>query len=81
MIIYHLKELIHRKAIKENRKLTYDIIMQETGVSRGVLAKMASIRKYHVSTDSLERLCNYFECGCSELVSIFPDQDQDSDQE
>lgn len=73
MIVYHLKELIHQKAVKMNTKLTYADIVEATGVSRSVLARMASRKGYHVSTEAIVSLCRYFNCTPNDLMTILPD--------
>lgn len=70
MIIYHLKELMHQKAVKMDTKLTYADVVEATGVSRSVLARMASRKGYHVSTEAIVSLCTYFNCTPNDLITI-----------
>jgi len=70
MIIYHLKELMHQKAVKMDTKLTYADVVEATGVSRSVLARMASRKGYHVSTEAIVSLCTYFNSTPNDLITI-----------
>ena len=74
MIIYHLKDLMLKKSIKINKKITYEIISKETGISVVTLSRIASKKGYKVSMNNMEKLCQYFECTPDSLISIIPDE-------
>ena len=74
MIKYNLKALMFDKGFNENRKITYADISRATGISKPTLSKIASKRGYVTNTRIIEKLCNYFECGCNDLMTIIPDK-------
>jgi len=74
MIKYNLKALMLDKSFSENRKITYEDVSRATGISKPTLSKIASRRGYVTSTSIIEKLCQYFECSCNELITIIPDE-------
>ena len=73
MVIYHIRDLMLRKSAKLNRKITYDMITKETGISRMTLSRMSSQRGYNPTMDNIEKLCKYFDCTPNDLITILPD--------
>lgn len=73
MIIYHIRDLMLRKSAKLNQKITYDMITEETGISRMTLSRMSSQRGYNPTMDNIEKLCKYFDCTPNDLITILPD--------
>jgi len=73
MVIYHIRDLMLRKSVKTNKKITYDTITEETGISKMTLSRMSSQRGYNATVENIERLCNYFQCTPNDLISIIPD--------
>ena len=73
MVIYNLKDLIHKKSVMTNTKITYTDIEKDTGVSRTTLTRMSSIKRSKVNVDTVEKLCIYFNCTPNDLMTIAPD--------
>lgn len=70
MVIYHIKDLMLKKSVKQNTKMTYAKIAKEAGVSRVTLSRMSSRKGYSVTVDILEKLCRYFECTPNDLMTF-----------
>ena len=69
MAIYNkLKVLIAEKEIKENRRLSYRTISEETGISLSILTSYATQKTNRFDGQTLERLCNYFVCQPGDLL-------------
>lgn len=70
MIKYNLKALIADKEFEENRKITYDDISKETGISKVTLSKIAKRRGYDTAVSNVEKLCLFFNCDITDLITI-----------
>jgi putative transcriptional regulator len=69
MAIYNrLKILIAEKELRENRKLTYRAISQETGISTTTLVLYMRQGVGAFDTGTLETLCNYLNCQPGDLI-------------
>jgi len=79
MLRFHLRKLMADKAFEEGRRITFEEISKATGVNRTTLSKMANVRGYNTTTDNLDRLCRYFNCGIAELVEYIEWQ-EDTEQ-
>lgn len=66
---YHLKELIAEKEFKEKRRVTIGEIAEEAGLNRMTLSKMINHQGASVKSEALDKLCTYFECEISDLVT------------
>lgn len=53
--------------------MTKKELMQATGISKSTMDKMA--RGEQVSMDIVDRLCNYFRCEISDIVSHCPNKE------
>ena len=67
MIQSRLRELIAIKGRQEHRKITYDIILAQTGVSKNTLTRLANDRADMVGISVIDRLCTYFDCQPGDL--------------
>ncbi len=67
MIQGRLRELMAVKGQRERRKITYDDILTETGVSKNTLTRLANDRAAMVGISVIDRLCDYFECQPGDL--------------
>jgi len=74
MIIYNIRNLILKKEIKENKKITYSDISEKTGISPNTLSKMSSRKGCNITVETVEKLCNYFNCTPNDLITIYPDE-------
>lgn len=72
MLRFRVKELIADKEFRENRRVTLDEIQQATGIHRTTLSKIANQKGYNTTTDNLDKLCGFFECGVEQLVEYLP---------
>ncbi len=68
MIRFLLKQCIANKEFRDGRRITIDEISKATGVSRPTLSRMINTKGYKASTDSLDKLCKYFECKLSDIA-------------
>lgn len=68
VIINRLKALIVEKEMRENRKLTYRKIAEETGISTTTIVKYTTQQVERVDLTTLETLCEYFNVGLGELL-------------
>ncbi|WP_085919389.1 helix-turn-helix domain-containing protein [Halomonas sp. CSM-2] len=75
MIRFRLKELLAEKGFQENRRVTLDEVSQETGIHRTTLSKIANQRGYNTGTESIDRLCAYFDCKVEDIIEYVPISD------
>jgi putative transcriptional regulator len=73
MIRFRLKELMADKGFRERRVVTVTEVAQDTGINRMTLSKIANHAGYSTVTDTLDKLCNYFECELGQLAEHIPD--------
>ena len=73
MIRFLLKERIADKEFSEKRRITMDEISNSTGISRQTLSRMLNTHGYNATTDSLDRLCDFFGCELSEIATRVPE--------
>lgn len=75
MIKYNLKELIAKKEFVEQRTISLSELADQLDVSRATLSRIANSKgKYSTKTEFIEKLCQYFNCTCDELMTIIPDK-------
>ena len=67
MIQCRLRELMAAKARQERRKITYTVILNQTGVSKNTLTRLANDRAAMVGISVIDRLCAYFDCQPGDL--------------
>lgn len=77
MIRFKLRERIADKEFREGRRISLLEVAEKTGIGRITLSRMLN-RGAVVRTDTLDRLCTYFECGIEDLVDHLPDDEQPS---
>jgi len=73
MIRIKLRHLLEDKAFSEKRKITLNEVSDQTGISRATLNRVANIIGYNTNTDTINLLCQYFECGLCELCEYIDD--------
>ena len=84
MVQFKLKQLKADKEFREGRKVNWVDVSAETGISRVTLSKIANSKgDVSIRTETIEKLCQYFECALTDLMVIVPDKDggQDGDGE
>ncbi len=67
MIQCRLRELMAAKSRRERRKITYDDVRFQTGMSKTTLTRLANDRSEGVSFSVMDRLCTYLECQPGDL--------------
>ena len=63
-----LRQQMDKKAFAERRRITINEVAKETGISRTTLSRIANVPDYNTNTDTIDALCQYFNCSVSELV-------------
>lgn len=73
MIRIKIRHLLEDKAFAEKRKITLNEVSDQTGISRATLNRVANVIGYNTNTDTINLLCQYFECGLCELCEYIDD--------
>ena len=68
-IRFRLAELIADKAFKERRAVSLSEIAEATGIHRATLSKIANQPGANIGTEILDKLCQYFGCQPSDLMT------------
>ena len=68
MIRYRLRELLAQKSFDEDRRVTLDEVAEQTGISRNTLSRISNTRGYNTTTDAIDRLCDFFNCGVADVM-------------
>jgi putative transcriptional regulator len=68
MIQFRLRELMAKRSRETRRKITYDLIFAETGISKSTLAKIANNKAQFISINALDQLCTFFGCQPGDLL-------------
>ena len=77
MMQCRLRELIATKGRLERRRITYDDILSQTGISKSTLTRLANDRADKVAISTIGRLCAYFLCQPGDLF-IYIGEDEHS---
>jgi putative transcriptional regulator len=72
MIQCRLRELMAIRGRQTRRKVTYDLIREETGLSKNTLARLANDRADLVALNTMGRLCAFFDCQPGDLFIYVP---------
>lgn len=75
MIRFKLRERIADKEFAEDRRISLLEVAEATGIGRITLSRMLK-RGAVMRTDTLDRLCAYFDCRIEDLVEFIPDDEQ-----
>ncbi len=67
MIQSRLRELIAIKGRRERRKITYQDVLDQTGISKNTLTRLANDQEVRVAISTIDRLCAYFDCQPGDL--------------
>jgi DNA-binding Xre family transcriptional regulator len=73
MLRFRLQELLAERQFRTGDRVTLTALATATGVNRVTLSKMINTRGYSTVTDSLDRLCRFFECRIEQLVEYVSD--------
>jgi putative transcriptional regulator len=72
MIRFRIQEMIADKAFREKRVVTLVEIAEATGIHKVTLSRLSN-NKTPTGTETLNKLCNYFECAIGDLLEHIPD--------
>jgi len=64
------RQHLDNKSFRERRRISLEEVCAQTGLSRPTVSRIANIPGYITSTDTIERLCRYFECTPGELLAL-----------
>lgn len=59
---------MEKKQFAEGRRITIAEVATATGLNRMTLSKILNIKGYGTGTDTIDRLCHYFNCGIDDLM-------------
>lgn len=76
-----LKVLIAEKEIREHRKITYRQIAQETGIATSTLVAYAQRTVNRYDSQTLEALCEYFNCEISDILILVQARESKTSQD
>lgn len=68
MIRIKFKQMLDDKSFKEGRRIGLAEVVEETGVSKATLSRIANARGYNASLDAVDALCGYFDCSICDLL-------------
>jgi putative transcriptional regulator len=74
MIRFRLSELIADAQFKTGRRITLLEIAEATGINRMTLSRMANVRGYSTSTDTIDKLCRFFGCDVGDVARYIADE-------
>jgi DNA-binding Xre family transcriptional regulator len=74
MIRFKLGEMMEKKQFAEGRRLTVSEVATATGLNRMTLSKLLNHKGYGTGTDTIDRLCAFFECSVEDLMEYLPDE-------
>ncbi|WP_371132533.1 helix-turn-helix domain-containing protein [Polaromonas sp.] len=74
MIRFKLGEMIEKKQFAEGRRVTINEIATSTGLNRMTLSKILNQKGYGTGTDTVDRLCEYFNCQVQDLMEHLPEE-------
>jgi putative transcriptional regulator len=73
MIRYKLAEQLELKRYREGRRIALLELSEKTGINRSTISKILNQRGYVTTTETLDKLCEFFECGVSDIIERLPD--------
>jgi len=76
MIRSRLSVLLAEKGHREERKITYRVVSEETRLSQGVLVRLNSNNFGRVDAATLNALCEYLGCGVGDLLVYTADRSE-----
>jgi len=73
LIRFKVKELIAQKEFETGERLPLKKISEDTGIHRTLLSRLINQRGYVSRTDTIDRLCSYFQVPVEDLIEHIPD--------
>ncbi len=75
----NLRVLMAKKKQEEGaRSASFRVVSEATGVSTNTLSKWASGKVKHYSGETIVALCEFFDCGISDLLYLTHEQSKAS---
>jgi putative transcriptional regulator len=74
MIRFRIKSLLEEKSFKEGKRYTIKDLIETTGMSRPTISRIANEPGYSTTTDTINLLCEFFDCQPGELMEFIPDE-------
>jgi putative transcriptional regulator len=74
MIRFRLTELIADAQFKSGKRITMLEVSEATGINRMTLSRMANVRGYSTSTETIDKLCRYFKCQVGDIANYIEDE-------
>lgn len=68
MIRILFKQQLDDKSFRDKRRITINEVTEITGISRPTLNRIANNAGYNTNTDTINLLCEYFECEPGDLL-------------
>ncbi|MDX8396796.1 MAG: helix-turn-helix transcriptional regulator [Mariprofundaceae bacterium] len=68
MIRIRLTQMLDDKGFKEKRRIMLKEVCEKTGLSRPTLTRISNIPGYNTNTDTIDALCDFFDCEPGELL-------------
>lgn len=68
-----LKVIWAEKEIRDGKKLSYKQVSEDTGIPISVLTRYVSQKTRRYDIETLEKLCEYFECSPGDLIIYTPE--------
>ena len=81
MIRFHLKRQISDWEFTEGRRLSIAELAEKSKVTRPTLSRILNQRGYNTTTESIGRLCAFFNCRVENLIEFVPDDEVGKVQE
>lgn len=74
MIRFKLAEMIEKKQFAEGRRVPINEVATATGLNRMTLSKILNQKGYGTGTETIDKLCAYFNCEVKDLMEYLPDE-------
>ncbi len=68
-----LKLLVAKRELRERRRLSIRIIVEESGASRSTVERLLNNTIKRVPLDELGALCRYFNCNVGDILYMAED--------
>jgi putative transcriptional regulator len=73
MIRFKLGEVMEKSRFADGQRVSLTEIASATGLSRATLSKILNQKGYGTGTDTIDRLCGFFQCKVEDLMEHLPD--------
>ena len=73
MIAIKLREAMETYKRRTGKRMTYDILAENTGIGHGTLRTMGSRDDYNATLVTLEKICRALEVTPGDLLELIPD--------